>query len=414
MCPVPFLHVRALLALAAACVPLVASAAGLGHAEAVELARRASPALRAQEATLAGSTAAEVAADALPDPRVSAGIENLPIAGPDQFSTSRDPMTMQRLGLMQEVPNRAKREARVQMARSRAERDRATLTAAQAAVRREASLAWLAVHYTERKQALLADVARENRLLQETLAPRIASGMAQPAEMTMARQDALMIADRGDDVARDVRKARAELQRLVGERGAEPLAGAPQLPQVDAAGLRERLHHHADLRPYEPMRAMAAAEMAELEAEKHGDWAWEVAYQRRPRYDDMVSVMLTIDLPWQRDKRQQPAIDQKRREVERIEAERDDMTRRHAAELEAMLAELGAMDRQYERMTGPATQLAAERVALTTSSYQSGRADLGMVLTARAQALELRLRVVDMEAQRSAMRVRLATLIAEE
>jgi outer membrane protein TolC len=238
--------------------------------------------------------------------------------------------------------------------------------------------------------------------------------MAQPAEMTMARQDALMIADRGDDVARDVRKARAELQRLVGERGAEPLAGAPQLPQVDAAGLRERLHHHADLRPYEPMRAMAAAEMAELEAEKHGDWAWEVAYQRRPRYDDMVSVMLTIDLPWQRDKRQQPAIDQKRREVERIEAERDDMTRRHAAELEAMLAELGAMDRQYERMTGPATQLAAERVALTTSSYQSGRADLGMVLTARAQALELRLRVVDMEAQRSAMRVRLATLIAEE
>ncbi len=398
----------------AACLPLVTHAAGLTHDEALELARQNSAALRAQQATLAGSTAAEGAADTLPDPRLSAGIENLPINGPDAFSTTRDSMTMQRLQLMQEIPNRAKRAARVELARSRIDRDRALLAAATVTLQRDASLAWLAVHFVERKQALIAEFERENRLLQDTLGPRVASGMAAPAEMTMARQDQLMIADRADDLSRDALKARAELRRWVGERAAEPLVGAPQLPAVDAALLRARLLHSAELKPFAPMREMAAAEMAEMEAERHGDWGWEVAYQRRPSYDDMVSVMLSFDLPWQRDKRQQPVIDQKRREVERIEAERDDMTRRLGAELDTMLAELQTMDAQYTRMTGPGLQLAAERVALMTASYQSGRADLGMVLMARAQALELRMRVIEMEAQRAAMRVRLGNLIAEE
>jgi outer membrane protein TolC len=406
--------VHRLLLIAALCVPLAAPAAGLSHAETLELARQSSAALRAQQATLAGSTAAQVAADTLPDPRLSAGIENLPVNGADRFSTTRDSMTMQRLQLMQEVPNRAKRAARVELARSRTERDRATLAAAGVAVQRDASLAWLATHFTERKQALIAEFQRENRLLQDTLGARIASGMAQPAEMTMARQDALMIADRADDLARDVLKARAELRRWVGERAAEPLAGEPQLPAIDPAGLRERLHHSAELKPYAPMREMAAAEMAEMEAERHGDWGWELAYQRRPSYDDMVSVMFSFDLPWQRDKRQQPLIDQKRREIERIEAERDDMARRIGAEADTMLAELQAMDAQVARLTGPGLQLAAERIALMTASYQAGRADLGQVLMARAQALELKLRVVEMEAQRAAMRVRLATLMAEE
>lgn len=406
--------VRALLWLAVTCVACAAQAAGLGYAESLELARQAAPSLRAQKATLAGSSAARAAADSLPDPRLSVGVENMPITGPDRYTLTRDSDTMQRLSLMQEVPNRAKRDARVQMAGARIERDRAVLAAADLAVRRDASLAWLGVFYAEHRHALIADFQRENRLLQETLSARIASGSAAPAEMTVARQDALMIADRGDDLARDVRKARAELQRWVGERASEPLAGEPALPVVNAAQLRERLHHHAELRPYAPMREMAAAEMAEASAEQRGDWSWQVAYSRRPRYDDMVSFMLSFDLPWQRDRRQQPVIDAKRREIERIEAERDDITRRHAAELEAMLAELSALDAQHARLSGTGLALAAERVGLVTASYQSGRADLGMVLMARTQALETRMRTIDLDTQRAALRVRLATLMAEE
>jgi hypothetical protein len=110
---------------------------------------QAAPALRAQQATLAGSSALAPAASTLPDPRLSVGIENLPIAGPDRWSTTRDAGTMQRIALMQEMPNRAKRDAREQVAQARIERDRATLAATELAVRREAGLAWLAVHFAE-------------------------------------------------------------------------------------------------------------------------------------------------------------------------------------------------------------------------------------------------------------------------
>jgi cobalt-zinc-cadmium efflux system outer membrane protein len=402
-----------LAALAPSAAWAAPEAASLSYAEAIELARQAAPALRAQQATLAGSSALAPAASTLPDPRLSVGVENLPIAGPDRWSTTRDAGTMQRIALMQDMPNRAKRDAREQAAQARVERDRAMLAATELAVRREAGLAWLAVHFAEARLSQVAGLQRENRLLQDTLPARIAAGSAMPTELTMARQEALAIADRADELARDVRKARVELRRWIGERAAAPLQGAAPSMAVNGDALRSSLPHHAELAPYAPMRAMAQAEVAEADAEKRGDWSWEVAYSRRPRYDDMVSFQLSFDLPWQRDRRQQPQIEAKRREIERIEAEREELLRRHAAETDAMLAELQALDAQAQRLRAAGQPLAAERVALATAAYQAGRGDLSAVLAARSQELETQLRAIDLDAQRAALRLRLSTLIAE-
>ena len=57
--------------------------------------------------------------------------------------------------------------------------------------------------------------------------------------------------------------------------------------------------------------------------------------------------------------------------------------------------------------------LAAERVSLALASYQSGRGDLAGVLMARREAAELRMRAIELDAQRMALRLRLSTLIAE-
>lgn len=403
------------VAAAAAGLALGAQAVALSQLEAQALAREAAPQLRAQQANLAGSRASRIAADTLPDPRLTVGLESVPIQGPDRFTTTRDMGTEQRVALMQEVPNRAKRAARAAMGDARIERDRAMLAATAVTVRRDAGLAWLAVYFAEQRRALVADYQRENRLLQDTLGARIAQPMgAMPAELTMARQDALMIADRDDEFARDVAKARAELRRWVGERAAEPLAGEPVLPAIDAEQLRSKLATSPELRPFAPMREMAAAEAAEMDAERRGDWGWEFSYARRPRYDDMVSLMLSFELPWQSARRQQPLADAKRREAERIEAEREDLARRLLVEADTMLAELRAMDAMHARLSSAGRQLAAERVALVTASYQAGRADLGAVLTARTLALDVRMRIIEIEAQRAAMRVRLAALVEQE
>ncbi len=346
------------------CLPVGGWAAELSYAEALELARQAAPSLRAAGAALAGATAAQPAADALPDPRLALGVDNLPISGADKWSTTADPMTMQRLALMQDVPNRGKREARLQAAQARIERERAALAMATLAVKREAALAWLAVYHAERQQALWAGLRRENRLLQDTLPARIAAGTAQPADLAMARQDALAIDDREEELQRERRRARAELRRWVGVRADDRLAGAPQLPALDIDALRNNLQRHADVAAYQPLRDLAAAEMAEADADKGGDWSWEVAYSRRPRYDDMVSFQIRFDLPWQRERRQEPAVEARRQEAARIEAEREDLLRRRAAEVEALLAEAATLQAQLARAQGPGLALADERVAL--------------------------------------------------
>ena len=210
-------RLRVCAVLAALCVPALAHA-GLSLMEATRVAREQAPSLAAQQHALAGAQALQPAAATLPDPRLTLGVENLPVSGADRLRLTRDFMTMQRIGVMQEVPNRAKREARAAGAQARVERERANLAVAQLAVQREAALAWLGVHFAERRAAQLGELERENRVLQDTLDARIASGQAMPAEHTMARQEALALADRRDDAVRDVAKTRAALRRWVGAR----------------------------------------------------------------------------------------------------------------------------------------------------------------------------------------------------
>ena len=99
----------------------------LSFAEALDLAEQHSPRITAQRLQIDAASSTLKAAGTLPDPKLSVGIENFPISGMDRFSLTRESMTMQRLALMQEVPNRAKRDAQIAGAEAKVERERATL-----------------------------------------------------------------------------------------------------------------------------------------------------------------------------------------------------------------------------------------------------------------------------------------------
>lgn len=401
-----------LLSASGAC--LVGPAFALSYAEALSLAERQNPALRAQQSSVDAAVAAQGAAGALPDPRLSVGVENLPVSGMDRWSLTRDFMTMQRIALMQEVPNRAKRDARVDGSSARAERERAMLIVQRLQLRAALGIAWVGAQSVDRRRAVLDELLAENQRLQQTLPARIAAGSATAGDLLVARQEALTLADRADELKRDADKARAALRRLVGPQADEPLAGDIPALAVSPDELRARLHQHAELAAYPAMQAMARAELREAQSESRGDWAWEVAYSRRgPQWGDMVSFQVSFDLPWQKDKRQQPAIAAKLREAERVDAEREEAERRHRQELEGELAELQALDRQIARIESSGLQLAKDRLALSMSGYQSGKADLGTVLAARSQVLEQGMRLIDLQAQRSVLQVRLNSLSEE-
>ncbi|MCU7376265.1 TolC family protein, partial [Paucibacter sp. O1-1] len=111
--------------------------------------------------------------------------------------------------------------------------------------------------------------------------------------------------------------------------------------------------------------------------------------------------------------RQEPLIRAKHLESQRVEAEQEDATRRYQQALDESVLELQTLERQIERLQSVGIALAVDRSALALSSYQSGKADLGSVLAARAQVLEARLRLIELQAQRDGLLVRLNSLIAE-
>ena len=73
-----------------------------------------------------------------------AGIENLPVTGADRFSTTRDSMTMKRIGISQEWLSADKRAARAGAAEAMAEpRGRRSAASPTAEARLQTAIAYL-------------------------------------------------------------------------------------------------------------------------------------------------------------------------------------------------------------------------------------------------------------------------------
>jgi hypothetical protein len=230
----------------------------------------------------------------------------------------------------------------------------------------------------------------------------------------MARQDALMLADRLDELARERAQAQATLQRWLGDAAAQPLAGEAPALTPDAAALRAAIERQPELQVYDPMRRMNEAELHEAEAMRKGDWAWQVMYSRRaPAYGDMVSFQLTFELPLWGEKRQEPQVAARRHELQRLEGEREDLLRRRREEIDLQLAELDELDHKLQRLREGSAPLAEQRVNLALAAYEGARGDLAAVLTARRERAELGLRDIELRARRHALRARLADLTEE-
>ena len=99
-------------------------ASALTLEQALNLAEQDAPSLDAQAANLQAARSAAIPAGELPDPKLRLGLQNVPIEGDSRWQMGQEAMTMQMVGVMQDVPNRAKRRARVEAAQSNTEESR--------------------------------------------------------------------------------------------------------------------------------------------------------------------------------------------------------------------------------------------------------------------------------------------------
>lgn len=384
------------------------SAEPLSFAAALQIATQSSPDIASQGANVEAARASSVAAGRLPDPKLTVGVENLPVTGAEKGSLTRDFMTMRKVGVMQDLPNTAKRQAQVDeaeagIAKAEAERRLSILT-----VRRDTALAWLDRYYLERRGALFDELDHENQLFAQGVQALFSGGRGMPSDVVAPKQEAADIADRRDELAAEIGKSRAVLQRWVGAAAEEPLAGEPPALTLDTKHLREHVHEHPDLAVFVPMTEMAQAAVHEAEAAKRPDWGVELSYGRRgAQFSDMVSLQFTIGLPLFAKTRQDPKIQAKRQELTRVETEREAMFRDHTQELESDLAEYDVVTRQLARLRETHLPLARQKVDLQFASYRGGKEDLSSVLAARRELIDLRLRENELESKRAAAAAKL-------
>ncbi len=378
--------------------PSSAMAQSVTFAEALAAAERKAPRLEARGLSLEARRAEAGAADELPDPKLSVGLVNFPVAGPSAYSLNGTAMTMTRIGIEQELPNLAKRHARA----ARATAD-VTLAAANAEltakeVRIGAAMAWIDLAYAQQRLAALDTIIADLRRYAPMATSAVEVGAARPAESLEIQQSIAVLEDAHSAIAADVGQARAQLARWTGEADPQAIGAVPNLA-VSRLELVGNLDRQPELGMASARTSSAEADLGLARAEKRPDFGVNVAYGRRdPAYGDLLSVGVSVTLPIFAGRRQEPRIAARRLDLAAARAEGEDVRRALLADLDAGLAVYESLYEQWQRAKDTLLPLARKQDDLEVASFSAGNADLLDVIAAKTRLANMALAVIDREA----------------
>ena len=404
-------------ALAAHAQPAASPPAALSLNDAVQTAtsRALSPASAAAAARAARERA--IAAAQQPDPVLRLSLDNLPVEGADRYSTTRDFMTTRSISLMQTFTRADKRSARAERFEREAQAAQAERRLRIAAIQRDTAIAWFERRAAEQRQARLDALHGEWQRQLEASEAGLRAGRITPAELIAVRESLAQLEQARLDVQAEVGNARRALARWTGDPGHAPLADAPSLerPRLATHDAADRLAEDPELRRLAAGESQAVAEAEVARAEREPDWSAELMFsQRGSRYANMVSIGVSLPLPWDRPQRQDRELAARLAQAEALRAEREDLARERQAQtgswIEAWRSGLGRLA-LIDRERVP---LARQRIDAALAAYRGGQGPLSAVLDARRAALALQMERIELELQTARLWARLEYLIPHE
>jgi cobalt-zinc-cadmium efflux system outer membrane protein len=404
-----------LLLLWSLALPALAATPAISFDEAIHRAVQRAPALDARRAqTLAAQEEARRAA-ALPDPKLSLGIQDLPVTGVEAFDPGVDNFTMKKIGVTQEFPARAKRDARQALADRTIDQATALTAAEELAVKRAAAEAWVSLWAAEHEVEALQTLREESSLAVRIAKARLTGGAGNAVDVLAAQAATLELDNRLEVARTQVESARAMLGRWLDE-NAEATADMPpdfnNLP-ISEAVLLKSLDRQGPLLPWQAREQMASAQVDSARAEKHPDWSIGVSYGQRNRFSDLVSVEFSIDLPLFPGNRQDRGIAARQADYEATRDAHEDARRAQLQQLQTDLARWAGLKRQVTRDEEQLLPLARDRSRIALASYRGG-GELQPWLNARRDEIEARVTHARMSGELGRAWSALAFLLPEE
>lgn len=398
---ISFLRAAVLLATS---LPFLAAAAPLSLDAALQLAVERSEATRASRAGVRSATEAARTAGQLPDPMLRVGVDNLPVTGPDRFSTTRDFMTMKRIGISQEWLSSDKRVAREAAANAVTAREMTLTGVSAASTRLQTALAYADAFYAG--EALTLATLMEHHAHEELEAAR-----ARLSSATGSSQEVLSLSGaRGsaEDESADARQqqsaARLALQRWVGVMP-EALAPIPAELQLSEDAYVSR---HPSVVAMQRDMEVATQVAAVAGTNRKPNWTWEVAYGQRTGYSDMVSFGVSIPLQISPGERQDRDTASKLALVEKAEAELAEARRAATAEYQTLRSDAGRLQERIERYHASVVTPAGQRTAAATAAYRSNQAPLATLFEARHAQVEVQRKLLTLQRDLARSQIQLA------
>jgi len=391
-------------AVAAALLAPTASAAPLTLKAALDRAVQRSEAARGARASLQSASEAAQAAAQLPDPTLRAGIESLPVTGGARFSTTRDSMTMKRVGISQEWLSRDKRVARQAAADAVVSKEAVQAQIAAADARVQTALAYLDAYYAG--QALQLTTLMEHHAHEEYEAAR-----ARLASATGGSEEALKLAAaRGmaEDESAELRQQRSSaavaLERWIGV-PPDDLDAVPALPTpsqseyVSGDPMVVSLQREIDV-------ARGAAAVAATN--RSPNWTWEVSYGQRTGYSDMVTVGVSIPIPIAPEARQDRETASKLALASKAEADLAEATRSATADYLSLVGDVQRLEERISHYRTSVLASAQQRTATAIAAYRSNQASLVVLFEARHAEVDVQRKLLSLRKDLAKVQAQLA------
>ncbi|HEY3591612.1 MAG TPA: TolC family protein [Buttiauxella sp.] len=330
----------------------------------------------------------------LPDPKLKFGIENVPVQGGNSHRFTREGMTMQRIGIMQDYVSEEKRDRKAETILAQSASSAAKAEVIRVTLQRATAQAWLDLALSQKILVTALKLVAETERQVSVQKATVASGGTPASSVVDLRMTLLGMQDKVTLAQRDLVLAQTRLLQLTGEKIDNTSGALPRYQRLpaDPAVLEENVGQHPEVIEAAREADVAKARSAQSEVAAQPNVGVEVYYAHRADdYDDMAGVMFTVDLPLFKSHRQDKDL---AADMSRSMEANDQLAlanRERVAQVRTLVAQYQAAQTLWQRQQEEILPLQRQRVSLIEAQYRSGQSTLSDLLNARRTLLDTEL-----------------------
>lgn len=355
--------------------------------QAVLIALEHNPGLAGLQAQSEAMHALPSQAGALPDPMLSLNAMNLPA---DTFNTGQEPMTQMQVALSQSIPFPGKRGLQREAIEHKADASDAMVAERRTAMTGDVRSVWWQLMYQDRALQIIEQNKELMRDFVEIAQTKYRVGNGLQQDVLLAQLELSRLLDRELRIVGMRQGTQAELNALLGRPANRTvlLPSLPpntQLPELPPEiSLLETAGNSRDL--INVKRDLVEAAQSDLEfaeRDRYPDFKLGVGYGFRDGFDpvrgqdrsDLVSVMLSINVPIFSGSKQSKAVEQRSHEVSRQKFALSDTLRHVEAGVARNFAEYHAARDQLALLETAIIPQAQQTVSSMLAGYQVNQVD---------------------------------------